>query len=102
MFCLEKLPGLKEKLEHMKIEHGFFIREVDCVVDMKGLLSSLNSIITHNLGCLYCFMEFKSAEAARQHMIDKGHCFMPSEEYRSLSKHYDFTEKLTKLIDDKI
>jgi len=35
-------------------------------------------------------------------MIDKGHCFMPSEEYRSLSKYYDFTEKLKKLIDDKI
>ena len=31
-------------------------------------------------------------------MVDKGHCFMPREEYGNLSKYYDFTDKLTKLM----
>jgi hypothetical protein len=49
----------------MKIEHGFFVREMDCIIDVSGLLEALNRIITVDLSCLHCFLEFKSADAVR-------------------------------------
>ena len=45
--------------------------------------------------CLFCprEFEFKSADAARAHMLDKGHCFMNSEITQDFFKFYDFSPK---------
>lgn len=57
--------------------HGFFIREEKCVIDMPGLLSTLAEQVNQNMTCLHCFKTFKSPRAVKEHMLDKGHCFMP-------------------------
>lgn len=65
---------------------------------MPGLLSTLAEQVNQNMTCLHCFKTFKSPRAVKEHMLDKGHCFMPQQEYKLLSKFYDFEEKLTAII----
>lgn len=31
-------------------------------------------------------------------MLDKGHCFMPNEQYDNFCHFYDFTEKIKQLV----
>ncbi|KAM3143979.1 hypothetical protein pb186bvf_004030 [Paramecium bursaria] len=97
LFCDELLESTELNLIHMQL-HGFFIREIQCCIDVEGLLKSLAEQINKNWTCLHCFQSFSSPEATKSHMLDKGHCFMPQQEYKLLSKHYDFEEKLNAII----
>ena len=45
----------------MNIQHGFFIRAEDCLVDREGLLHTLSEQINTNCTCLYCFASFKTS-----------------------------------------
>ncbi|CAD8065488.1 unnamed protein product [Paramecium sonneborni] len=74
--------------------HGFFIREQKHCINVEGLLKALSEQINKNNTCLHCFQTFKNSHAAKDHMLDKGHCFMPQQEYKVLSKYYNFEEKL--------
>lgn len=64
----------------MEKKHGFFIPEKKYVSDMKGLLKYLAEKINIGLLCIECenkgYKDFKTPEALKTHMIDKGHCFM--------------------------
>lgn len=52
-----------------------------------------------NIGimCIYCenkqTKDFKSPQAVKNHMIDKGHCFMNTDVLQEYSQYYDFSEK---------
>lgn len=39
LFCNKELPGVKKCLDHMRLKHSFFILDVDCVSNLKGLLT---------------------------------------------------------------
>merc|ERR1712216_493893 len=65
--------------------HGFFIPDLKYVCDLVGLVM-----------CLLCNGKgraFRSMEAARGHMVDKGHCFVEYEEegQLELEEFYDFS-----------
>ncbi|CAD8065490.1 unnamed protein product [Paramecium sonneborni] len=93
LFCDELCDNLEECLKHMS-NHGFFIREQKHCINVEGLLKALSEQINKNNTCLHCFQTFKNSHAAKDHMLDKGHCFMPQQEYKVLSKYYNFEEKL--------
>jgi pre-60S factor REI1 len=67
----------------MKTVHGFFYCEELNLVDESGLLQYLAEKINVGLMCIYCenkgTKDFKTPEAVKKHMIDKGHCFMNTE-----------------------
>lgn len=80
----------------MKEEHGFSIYEDKYNNDVEGLLNYLSEKIHKGLICLYCnnkgTRDFKTPESVKQHMMDKGHCFMDTENFEEYIKYYDFSE----------
>ncbi len=75
LFCSHSSSSLEDNITHMYKTHGLFIPDRDrIIVDLKSLLRYLHLVIFQYRECLYCHSQRKSAEAAQQHMIGKGHC----------------------------
>ena len=75
LFCSHSSPNLEDNVIHMHKTHGLFIPDRDrLIVDLESLLRYLHLVIFQYRECLYCHSQRKSAAAAQQHMIDKGHC----------------------------
>jgi len=39
LFCNKESDGVKKNIDHMRIKHSFTILDIDCLVDLKGLLT---------------------------------------------------------------
>ncbi|XP_014239677.1 zinc finger protein 622 [Cimex lectularius] len=77
LFCAHHSPSMEENLNHMFIDHSFFIPDKSFNVDLMGLLLHLGEKVCKYYMCLWCNFrgkEFYSMEAAQTHMRDKGHC----------------------------
>ena len=61
LFCNKESEGVKKNLDHMRLEHSFFILDVDCVTSLKGLLTYIAERIQLGYLCLYCNQMFKNA-----------------------------------------
>lgn len=85
----------------MKNIHSFFISEQEYCTNKEGLLKYLAEKINKGLLCLYCenkgTKDFKTAASLKDHMIDKGHCFMNTDYFDEYSDFYDFSEQLKEL-----
>ncbi|XP_049769042.1 zinc finger protein 622 [Schistocerca cancellata] len=92
LFCSHHSRNLMKNLKHMSVAHSFFIPDAEYVVDLKGLLMYLGEKVSQDFMCLWCNdrgRTFYSAEAAKQHMQDKGHCKM-LHEGEALTEYADF------------
>ncbi|XP_003484436.1 zinc finger protein 622 [Bombus impatiens] len=79
LFCNHHSRSLVRNLKHMTIAHSFFVPDPEYCTDIKGLLVYLGKKIVAGYMCIWCNDSgrcFQSVEAARAHMIDKGHCKM--------------------------
>ncbi|KAG7197341.1 hypothetical protein KM043_018452 [Ampulex compressa] len=79
LFCNHHSRSLVRNLKHMTLAHSFFVPDPEYCMDVKGLLEYLGEKIFAEYMCIWCNNSgkaFQSAEAARTHMIDKGHCKM--------------------------
>lgn len=79
LFCNHHSRSLVRNLKHMTVAHSFFVPDPEYCTDIKGLLVYLGEKIFAGYMCIWCNdtgRSFQSAEAARAHMIDKGHCKM--------------------------
>ena len=77
----------------MNKHHGFFLLEERSCADRKGLLMYLARLVHKKSRCIYCGDSFKQGRDAQNHMIDRQHCFMNSEDFEQYDKFYDFTEE---------
>lgn len=96
LFCEHHSRTILKNLKHMSKEHSFFIPDIEFCVDIKGLLLYLGEKISQGYMCLWCNEKgrtFYSMEAARSHMIDKGHCKMLHEglALAEYSDYYDYS-----------
>ncbi|KAG4098942.1 C2H2 type zinc-finger-domain-containing protein [Neocallimastix lanati (nom. inval.)] len=93
LFCDFKGKTLEEKMEHMTIEHTFFIPDIEYLVDLKGFMNYLAEKIAIGNTCIYCKKAFNTLEATRKHILDKGHQKIKYEEGPDLeiSDFYDFS-----------
>ncbi|XP_063217860.1 cytoplasmic 60S subunit biogenesis factor ZNF622 [Bacillus rossius redtenbacheri] len=92
LFCSHHSRNMNNNLRHMTIDHSFFIPDIEYVTDLKGLLTYLGEKVSQGFMCLWCNdkgRSFQSSDAAKQHMIDKGHCKM-LHEGESLIEYADF------------
>ncbi|KAJ8024534.1 hypothetical protein HOLleu_34467 [Holothuria leucospilota] len=95
LFCSHVSDSLEGNVDHMTVEHSFFIPHIDYLIDPEGLFEYLGEKVGSGLMCLWCNDKgktFFSVEAAQMHMRDKGHCKIQYEgdaayEY---SDFYDF------------
>ncbi|THH30937.1 hypothetical protein EUX98_g3264 [Antrodiella citrinella] len=97
LFCPVASPSLNENIAHMSVAHSFFVPDMEYIVDLPGLLTYLGEKIAVGNVCIYCAgssREFRTIDAVRKHMIDKGHCKVGYEnesERLEISDFYDFT-----------
>jgi pre-60S factor REI1 len=85
LFCLHESSAIGANILHMKTIHGFHITDAEKLQEgLEALLWYLDLVINRFYSCLYCGHAKHSAEAARAHMLDKGHCMLdmsPDSEY---------------------
>ena len=91
LFCISKFRDVKENLTHMVETHSFFIPQVEQLSDFEGLVSHLAEKIHFCRMCLCCHPEkrYRSVEALRKHMIDKGHTML-GDDIEDISEFYLF------------
>ncbi|KAI9469694.1 MAG: C2H2 type zinc-finger-domain-containing protein [Benjaminiella poitrasii] len=95
LFCCINNGDFDTNLKHMNIVHGFFLPDVEYLEDAPGLIVYLAEKIDDRI-CLYCNgrgKEYKSQDAVRKHMLDKGHCKMAYDESENpddLLRFYNF------------
>ncbi len=88
---------MEDNLTHMSTGHSFFIPDAEYLVDLPGLIQYLGEKIAVGNVCLYCNgkgREFRTLDAVRKHMLDKGHCkiaYDTENERLEFSDYYDFT-----------
>ncbi|OSD04011.1 hypothetical protein PYCCODRAFT_1408429 [Trametes coccinea BRFM310] len=97
LFCTTESTSLEENLTHMSVAHSFFIPDAEYLVDLVGLITYLGEKIAVGNMCIFCNgrgREFRTLEAVRKHMIDKGHCkiaYDAEEDRLEISDFYDFS-----------
>ena len=97
LFCPHESADMEKSLSHMSKTHGFFIPELDYLVDIKGLLSYLCEKVGMAYMCLYCNEKgktFHSVESVQQHMVDKCHCkiFFEGDSALEYAEYYDYSK----------
>ncbi|SAL97529.1 hypothetical protein [Absidia glauca] len=96
LFCSHTSDHLDANIHHMVQQHGFFLPDIEYLMDIPGLISYLFGKVVHDHICLYCNnrgKQWRSLEAVRAHMTTKGHCKMAyddSEDPEALLRFYDF------------
>ena len=81
----------------MSNAHSFFIPDGEYLVDLPGLTTYLGEKIAVDNICIFCNekgREFRTMDAVRKHMTDKGHCkiaYDKENDRLELSDYYDFT-----------
>ncbi|CDO76715.1 hypothetical protein BN946_scf184796.g9 [Trametes cinnabarina] len=97
LFCIHNSTSLEENLTHMSVTHSFFIPDAEYLVDLVGLITYLGEKVAVGNMCIFCNgrgREFRTLEAVRKHMIDKGHCkiaYDAEEDRLEISDFYDFS-----------
>lgn len=79
LFCNHHSRSFVRNLRHMTEAHSFFLPDAEYCVDPRGLLIYLGEKVFAGFMCLWCNdsgKAFQSSDAARAHMLDKGHCKM--------------------------
>ncbi|KAF9393061.1 hypothetical protein CPB97_004086 [Podila verticillata] len=93
LFCTEKAETFESNVEHMTKAHGFFIPDIEYLVDLEGLIRYLGEKVSVGNICLHCNgkgRQIKSLEAVRKHMVDKGHCKIPYDTEADMMEVVDF------------
>ena len=96
LFCPLVSDDMEANLKHMSSAHGFFIPDLDYLVDLKGLVEYLCEVVGMQRQCLYCHTArvFYSVEAIQHHMVDKAHCklFFEGDSAGEYAEFYDYTK----------
>jgi len=94
LFCHEKSTDLISNAKHMT-KHGFFIPDIEYLVDLKGLIEYLGAKIGVGNVCLYCDSKgrsFPSLKSVQSHMIIYSHCKIAYEDNEDeYGDFYDFS-----------
>ncbi|KAI0645398.1 C2H2 type zinc-finger-domain-containing protein [Trametes meyenii] len=97
LFCNITSESLEENLTHMSVGHSFFVPDAEFLVDLVGLITYLGEKIAVGNTCIYCNgrgREFRTLDAVRKHMLDKGHCKIAYDgeaDRLEVSDFYDFS-----------
>lgn len=62
LFCNLESDGVKRNLDHMRQRHNFTILEIECLINLKGLLAYTAERIQLGKLCLMCDRQFRTAE----------------------------------------
>lgn len=102
LFSNTEKKTVKQCLDHMRIKFSFFLIDVDCLVDLKGLLTYLAEKIHIGNMCIFCNKVFKDGTCVQDHMVSKNHCFMNVDDFEvEYERFYDFSKTYENFVDLK-
>lgn len=87
-FCTSTFPNRQSVLDHMKINHSFFLPYSEDLNDVDGFVDAMRSLIGLHHTCVTCERTFDDKRAVRKHMIDKGHTSIAVENMPDVWKFY--------------
>ncbi|KAL4155260.1 hypothetical protein PRNP1_007370 [Phytophthora ramorum] len=95
IFCAHRASDFDSCLTHMLKEHGFFIPDLEFLVDAEGLVGYLAEKVKVGFFCLYCNGKgkaFRSHQDVQKHMTSLSHCKLryEDEDLDELLEFYDF------------
>ncbi|XP_015281354.1 PREDICTED: zinc finger protein 622, partial [Gekko japonicus] len=95
LFCSHHSSSLVKNVAHMTQGHGFFIPDIEYLVDLRGLIEYLGEKVGVGKVCLWCNEKGKSfytTESVQAHMQDKSHCklFTEGDAALEFADFYDF------------
>uniref|UniRef100_K3WIE7 C2H2-type domain-containing protein n=1 Tax=Globisporangium ultimum (strain ATCC 200006 / CBS 805.95 / DAOM BR144) TaxID=431595 RepID=K3WIE7_GLOUD len=99
IFCAHKAADFDANLSHMLKEHGFFIPDVEFLVDAEGLVDYLAEKVKLGNFCLYCNGKgktFRNYQDVQKHMTALSHCKLPyndDDDLEELLDFYDFSSQ---------
>jgi pre-60S factor REI1 len=77
LYCPSRFDSMEDCINHMHLQHSFYIPDIDYLKDLPGLMRHLADKVSVWHVCLSCGSEsrqpFPSLESVRRHMLDKGH-----------------------------
>lgn len=97
IFCTHHAEDFDALLTHMLKEHGFFVPDVEFLVNPEGLVAYLAEKVKLGQICLYCNGKgkaFQTYQDVQKHMTALSHCKLRYEEdddLEELLEFYDFT-----------
>ena len=65
LFCNHETDGVKKNLDHMRFRHNFTILDIECLINLKGILAYIAERIQLGKLCLSCDRQFRSAARAQ-------------------------------------
>lgn len=95
-YCGENNHELERNIRHMSSHHGLYIPERSYLINLEGLLTFMNEVISIDHECLTCGFTGNDLESIRKHLRSKGHCRIPYEsadEREAISEFYDFSNE---------
>ena len=101
LFCPQVSESIEDSLQHMSSAHGFFLPDLDYLVDLKGLVEYLCCKVGEERACLYCQTSrtFYSIEAIQHHMVDRAHCklFFEGDSALEYAEFYEYTKSYSSM-----
>lgn len=97
LYCPSRFDTIEACINHMHLNHSFYIPDIDYLKDLPGLMRHLADKVSVWHVCLSCGSEsrqpFPSLESVRRHMLDKGHNKIRYDEEGSaeLADFFDYT-----------
>lgn len=97
IFCAHRESDIESNVVHMQKEHGFFVPDVEYIVDLNGLIGYVMEKVKIGKICLYCNGVGKTFDTyldCQKHMVAKSHCkllYQPDEDMDEYMDFYDFT-----------
>ena len=96
LFCNLESENIEINIKHMLQVHGFFIPNLEEIKDIDSMLKYLHKKVRELLLCLYCNNRqghnFKSVQSVQQHMLNKQHCFLNTDEDEEEFKEFYLQE----------
>ncbi|KAI9805854.1 MAG: hypothetical protein M1825_000468 [Sarcosagium campestre] len=101
LFCTKISDSQEINLEHMSVEHGLYLPDIDHLSNLETIIGYLRTVVTEYNECLYCGMTKQSAAGIRRHMLDKGHCMINMEREPELLEFWEFSDSDENDTDDE-
>jgi pre-60S factor REI1 len=90
-------------IQYMALNFGFFIPDIEFLIDLDGLLNYLGEKVKKGGYCLYCQKRCSPGRSCQNHMISKSHCKIAYEngiDGDEFEDFYDFSASYEDVEDD--
>ena len=110
LFCRKQFKSFKSLGQHVTKKHSFYLPDIDFLVDPRGMYDYLAYKVAKLCQCLNCDKTFRSLEAVRGHMADKGHQLLKYDDttgdyddfYDFSSSYGDVNEEIAGRVDEEL